>query len=160
MHREHSTYLNSTDSYVHVRKCVVDNIPRHDTNSQKIGRHDRLLQTCRAKTRDMSATDKNICCLGGGADRHKSPTLPAKCCGCGTMHTLLSSSGFACVKVVRFYQFVTTSDPSHLSTLSQPGLLAAARAMLMVHPSSYLSALASSSFCSTITAVSHLRSTA
>jgi hypothetical protein len=28
--------------------------------------------TCWADIRDMSATDKNVCRLGGGADRHKS----------------------------------------------------------------------------------------
>ena len=39
MHRRHRTYLKmySTDSYLHVEKCVRDTIPRHDTDSQNNG---------------------------------------------------------------------------------------------------------------------------
>jgi hypothetical protein len=65
-------YLTSTDSCVHVENCVSNKIPRHDTDSQNIGRHNRMLPTCRADIRDMSATDENVCHLGGGADRHQS----------------------------------------------------------------------------------------
>ena len=39
MHRRHGMYLkmSSTDSYLHVGMCVRDKIPRHGTDSQKIG---------------------------------------------------------------------------------------------------------------------------
>jgi hypothetical protein len=65
-------YLPSTDSCLHIRKCVGNKIPRHNTDSQNIGGQNRMLPMCWADIRDMLATDKNVCCLGGGADRHKS----------------------------------------------------------------------------------------
>ena len=65
-------YLTSSDSCLHVGNCVGNEIPRHDTDSQNIGRHNRMLAMCRANIRSMSVTDKNVCRLGGGADRHKS----------------------------------------------------------------------------------------
>jgi hypothetical protein len=43
---------------------------RHNADSWKIGRHIRMLPTCRDDISDMSATDKNVCHLRGVADRH------------------------------------------------------------------------------------------
>jgi hypothetical protein len=63
-------YLISTDSYVCAGVCVGGMSHRHDIDSLKIGRHNRMLPTCRVVF--MSATDKNVCCLRGGADRYKS----------------------------------------------------------------------------------------
>ena len=60
----------STDSYVHVGKCVGNRSRRHDANSQKNGRHNIMSPTCRDDISNMSATDKNVCRLRGVADRH------------------------------------------------------------------------------------------
>ena len=60
----------STDSCVHVGKCAGNKIHRHDPESQKIGRHNRMAPTCRADILDMLATDIFVCRWGGGADRH------------------------------------------------------------------------------------------
>jgi hypothetical protein len=54
----------STNSYLHVEKCVGNMIPRHQPN--------RMLPTCWADIVDMSVTDTNVCPLGGVANRHKS----------------------------------------------------------------------------------------
>jgi hypothetical protein len=63
-------YLISTDSYIHLRMCVGNRSHRHDADSQKIGRHNRMSLTCRDDISDMSATDKSVCHLRGVADRH------------------------------------------------------------------------------------------
>jgi hypothetical protein len=63
-------YLINTDSYVHVGLCVGNRSHRHDADSRKIGRHNRMSPTCRDDISDMSATDKNVCRLRGVADRH------------------------------------------------------------------------------------------
>jgi hypothetical protein len=65
-------YLISTDSYVHAGVCVSGRSHQHDADSLKIGRHNRMLPMCRADIVNMSATDKNVYPLRGGADRHKS----------------------------------------------------------------------------------------
>ncbi len=65
-------YLISTDSYVYAGVCVGGRSHRHDANSLKIGQHNRMSPTCWSDIVDMSATDKNVCRLRGGADRHKS----------------------------------------------------------------------------------------
>jgi hypothetical protein len=63
-------YLINTDSYVHVGVCVGNRSHRHDTDSRKIGRHNRMSPMCRDDISDMSATDKCVCRLRGVADRH------------------------------------------------------------------------------------------
>ena len=64
-------YLISTDSYEHVGVCVGNRRShQHDADSQKNGRHNRMLPTCWDDISDMSATDKNVCHLRGVADRH------------------------------------------------------------------------------------------
>ncbi len=65
-------YCISTDSYVYAGVCVGGRSRRHDADSLKIGQHNRMSPTCRADIVDMLATDKNVCRLRGGADRHKS----------------------------------------------------------------------------------------
>ena len=71
-------YLVSTNSYTHVGVCVGNRSNRHDADSQKNGRHNRMSPTCRDDISDMSATDKNVCRLRGVADRQHLLTLPAK----------------------------------------------------------------------------------
>ena len=63
-------YLVSTNSYVYVGMCVGIRSHRHDADSRKIGRFNRMSPTCRDDISDMSATDKNVCRLRGAADRH------------------------------------------------------------------------------------------
>jgi hypothetical protein len=63
-------YLINTDSYVHVGVCVGNRSHRHDADSQKISRHNRMSPTCRDDISDMSTTDKNVYRLTGAADRH------------------------------------------------------------------------------------------
>ncbi len=65
-------YLIRTDSYVYAGVCVDSRSHRHDADSLKIGRHNRMLPMCRVDIFDILATDKNVCPLRGGADRHKS----------------------------------------------------------------------------------------
>jgi hypothetical protein len=57
---------------------VGNKISQHDTDSQNIGRHNRMLPMCRADIRDMSATDKNVCRFGWWSQQTQIPTLPAK----------------------------------------------------------------------------------
>ncbi len=74
MHGRHGTYQKCTvpiPTYTY-EKCVGDTIPRHDFVGEKIGQLKRMLPTCRADIVNMSATDTNVCRLGGVADRHKS----------------------------------------------------------------------------------------
>ena len=63
-------YLISTDSYVHVGLCAGNRSHRHDADSRKIGRHNRMSPTYRDDISDMLATDKNVCRLTGVAGRH------------------------------------------------------------------------------------------
>jgi hypothetical protein len=65
-------YLISTDSYVYAGVCVGGRSHQHNSNSLNIGRHNRMSPRCQADIVDMSATDKNVCRLRGGANRHKS----------------------------------------------------------------------------------------
>ncbi len=65
-------YLISTDFYIYAGVCVGGRSHRHNADSLKIGRHNRMSLTCRADIVDMLATEKNVCHLRGGADRHKS----------------------------------------------------------------------------------------
>ena len=44
--------------------------PDTTLSAKKLGRHNRMLLMCRAVILDMSATDTNVCRLGGVADRH------------------------------------------------------------------------------------------
>ena len=50
--------------------CVGNRSHRHNPDSQKNCRHNRMLPTCRDDISDMSVTDKNVCRLRGVADRH------------------------------------------------------------------------------------------
>jgi hypothetical protein len=78
-------HLINTDSYVDVGVFVGNRSHRHDADSQKIGRHNRMLSTCRDDISDKSATDKNVCCLRGVADRHICPHCQPsrqRCCYC------------------------------------------------------------------------------
>jgi hypothetical protein len=83
-------YLICTDSYFHVGVCAGNRSYRHDANSRKIGRHNRMSPTCRDDISDMSVTDKNVCRLRGVADRHIcrhcQPRMPRASC----MHSISS----------------------------------------------------------------------
>jgi len=47
------TDLTSTDSYLHVGKCVGNEIPRHNTDSKKTGQQKRMSPTCQYNSLDM-----------------------------------------------------------------------------------------------------------
>ena len=68
-----STYFVTTLSELiptYMEECV--SATGLTDTSQKIGRHNRMLPTCRDDIRDMLATDRNVCRLRGVANRHKS----------------------------------------------------------------------------------------
>ena len=66
-------YFNLPTFYTTITStCVGDSLPRHDFVSKKKGRLNRMLPTCWAGIVDMLATDRNVCRLGGVADRHES----------------------------------------------------------------------------------------
>ena len=67
MHGRHGTYqkMYSTNSYLHVEKCVGDTIPQHDLVGEKKGQLNRMSPTCWADIVDMLVTDTNVCRLGG-----------------------------------------------------------------------------------------------
>ncbi len=52
--------------------CVGNSLPRHCFVGEKKGRLNRMSPTCWANILDMTATDTNVCLLGGVDDRHKS----------------------------------------------------------------------------------------
>ena len=82
-------YLIKTNSYFHAGACVSNRSYRHDADRQKIGWHKRMLPTCRDDIFNMSATDKIVCRLRGGADRHKSRHCQPSWGHCTTIDTAL-----------------------------------------------------------------------
>ncbi len=65
-------YIIYTDSYVHAGVCVGDRSHWHYADNKKNGQQNRMSPTCWDDICNMSATYKTVCCLRGGADRHKS----------------------------------------------------------------------------------------
>jgi hypothetical protein len=86
-----TTHYYSTDSYVHVGKCVGNRSRQHDADSQKNGRHNRISPTCRDDISDMSA-DRHIC-------RHCQPRLSPQLVGSDCVLRSLDSEMSAIVVV-------------------------------------------------------------
>ncbi len=65
-------YFNLLTPTIPLSLVLVSATVSPDTTlSVKKGRLKRMLPTCQANIVDMSATDRDVCCLGGVANRHK-----------------------------------------------------------------------------------------